>query len=138
YSVWRLGTLGNIPGPEFFGIAQKGGNIDVLVQAWSGVMNSRSLDLLLGVFSNFAVASSFLGVTVGLFDYLADLFGFDDSAMGRLKTALMTFLPRMIGGLVYPNGFMYAIGYAGLDSTIWAATVAALVARTSLERFGRA
>lgn len=65
------------------------------------------------VFSNFAVASSFLGVTLGLFDYLADLFGFDDSAMGRFKTALLTFIPPMIGGLVKPDGFLYAIGYAG-------------------------
>lgn len=70
----------------------------MLVQALSGVLNSRSLDLLLVVFSNFAVASSFLGVTLGLFDYLADLFGFDDSAMGRLKTALLTFAPPVVGG----------------------------------------
>ncbi|VEB53693.1 tryptophan permease [Salmonella enterica subsp. enterica] len=48
-------------------------------------------------------------MTLGLFDYLADLFGFDDSAMGRFKTALLTFLPPMIGGLLYPNGFLYAI-----------------------------
>ena len=34
-----------------------------------------------------------LGVTLGLFDYLADLFGFDDSALGRFKTALLTFIP---------------------------------------------
>lgn len=61
--------MGNIPRPQFIDIAQKGGNIDVLVQALSGVLNSRSLDLLLVVFSNFAVASSFLGVTLGLFDY---------------------------------------------------------------------
>ncbi|SQB37398.1 tryptophan permease [Citrobacter koseri] len=39
--------------PAFIGIAQQGGNIDVLVQALSGVLNSRSLDLLLVVFSNF-------------------------------------------------------------------------------------
>jgi tryptophan-specific transport protein len=45
------GDDGNIPRPEFIGIAQKGGNIDVLVQALSGVLNSRSLDLLLVVFS---------------------------------------------------------------------------------------
>ena len=67
--IWLLGTMGNIPRPEFIGIAQKGGNIDVLVQALGGVLNSRSPDLLLVVFSNFAVASSFLGVTLGLFDY---------------------------------------------------------------------
>ena len=122
--------------PEFIGIAEKGGNIDVLVQALSGVLNSRSLDLLLVVFSNFAVASSFLGVTLGLFDYLADLFGFDDSAVGRLKTALLTFAPPVVGGLLFPNGFLYAIGYAGLAATIWAAIVPALLARASRKRFG--
>ena len=129
-------TMGNIPRPEFIGIAQKGGNIDVLVQALSGVLNSRSLDLLLVIFSNFAVASSFLGVTLGLFDYLADLFGFDDSALGRFKTALLTFVPPMAGGLLWPNGFLYAIGYAGLAATIWAAIVPALLARASRKRFG--
>lgn len=136
YMVWLLGAMGNIPRPEFIGIAQKGGNIDVLVQALSGVLNSRSLDLLLVVFSNFAVASSFLGVTLGLFDYLADLFGFDDSALGRFKTALLTFLPPMVGGLLWPNGFLYAIGYAGLAATIWAAIVPALLAKASRKRFG--
>ena len=134
--VWLLVTMGNIPRPEFIGIAQKGGNIDVLVQALSGVLNSRSLDLLLVIFSNFAVASSFLGVTLGLFDYLADLFGFDDSALGRFKTAVLTFVPPMAGGLLWPNGFLYAIGYAGLAATIWAAIVPALLARASRKRFG--
>ena len=136
YTIWLLATMGNIPRPEFIGIAEKGGNIDVLVQALSGVLNSRSLDLLLVVFSNFAVASSFLGVTLGLFDYLADLFGFDDSALGRLKTALLTFAPPVVGGLLFPNGFLYAIGYAGLAATIWAAIVPALLARASRKRFG--
>lgn len=56
--------------------------------------------------------------------------------MGRFKTALLTFLPPMIGGLLYPNGFLYAIGYAGLAATIWAAIVPALLARKSRQRFG--
>ncbi|STD23178.1 Tryptophan-specific transport protein [Enterobacter asburiae] len=60
-------------------------------------MNSRSLDLLLVIFSNFAVASSFLGVTLGLLTTWRILFGFDDSAMGRFKTALLTFLPTDCG-----------------------------------------
>lgn len=42
YTIWLLATMGNIPRPEFIGIAEKGGNIDVLVQALSGVLNSRS------------------------------------------------------------------------------------------------
>ncbi len=135
YVVWLLVTMGNIPRPQFIDIAQKGGNIDVLVQALSGVLNSRSLDLLLVVFSNFAVASSFLGVTLGLFDYPADLFGFDDSAMGRFKTALLTFIPPMIGGLVKPDGFLRH-RLCWLAATIWAAIVPALLAHASRKRFG--
>ena len=34
YTIWLLATMGNIPRPEFIGIAEKGGNIDVLVQAF--------------------------------------------------------------------------------------------------------
>lgn len=136
YAIWLLGTMGNIPRHAFIAIAQQGGNIDVLVQVLSQVLNSRSLDLLLLVFSNFAVASSFLGVTLGLFDYLADRFGFDDSASGRFKTATYTFLPPIAGGLLWPDGFLYAIGYAGLAATIWAAIVPALLARKSRKRSG--
>ena len=58
---------------------------------------------------------------------------------GRLTTliaALLTFLPPIIGGLLWPNGFLYAIGYAGLAATIWAAIVPALLARKSRKRFG--
>jgi len=136
YTIWLLGSMGNIPRVEFISIAERGGNIDVLVQALSGVLKSRTLDLLLLIFSNFAVASSFLGVTLGLFDYLADLFGFDDSKMGRLKTAAVTFTPPVVGGFIWPNGFIYAIGYAGLAATIWAAIVPALLARASRKKFG--
>ena len=136
YIIWLVGTMGNIPRPAFIAIAEKGGNIDVLVQTLSGRLNSSTLDLLLTVFSNFAVASSFLGVTLGLFDYLADLFKFDDSRLGRFKTALVTFLPPIAGGLLWPNGFIYAIGFAGLAATVWAAIVPALLARASRRRFG--
>jgi len=136
YTIWLLGSMGNIPRVEFISIAERGGNIDVLVQALSGVLNSRTLDFLLLIFSNFAVASSFLGVTLGLFDYLADLFGFDDSKTGRLQTAVVTFTPPVIGGFLWPNGFIYAIGYAGLAATIWAAIVPALLARASRKKFG--
>lgn len=53
-----------------------------------------------------------------------------------MKTALLTFAPPVVGGLLFPNGFLYAIGYAGLAATIWAAIVPALLARASRKRFG--
>ena len=136
YIIWMLVTMGNIPRVDFIEIEKKGGNIDVLVQALSQLLTSPMIDLLLTIFSNFAVSCSFLGVTLGLFDYLADLFKFDDTGLGRFKTAIITFLPPIVAGLINPNGFIYAIGFAGFAATIWAVIVPALLAKASRQRFG--
>lgn len=135
YIIWLLCAMGNIPRNDFKPIIASGGNIDALVSALGGVNSSTFVNFVLLVFSNFAVASSFLGVTLGLFDYLADLCGFDNSPAGRAKTAVVTFLPPICGGLIYPNGFLYAIGFAGLAATIWAVIVPALLAKASRKRF---
>lgn len=128
YVCWLVATMGNIPRSQFTDIIEKGGNIGVLVAALSDVITSQWLDTMLSLFANLAVASSFLGVTLGLFDYLADLFGFDDSRNGRFKTAAVTFIPPTILGLLFPNGFIVAIGFAALAATVWAVIVPALLA----------
>ncbi|MCU7248539.1 tryptophan permease [Pseudomonas koreensis] len=136
YLVWMLCSMGNIPREAFKDIAQRGGNIDVLISALGSRLDSANVDLLLTFFSNFAVACSFLGVTLGLFDYLADVLGFDDHPMGRLRTAAVTFLPPMLGGFLWPEGFIHAIGFAGLAATLWAVVTPALLARASRKRYG--
>ncbi|HCN9847704.1 TPA: tryptophan permease, partial [Escherichia coli] len=93
YVFWLGVTMGNISRSEFPPIIAKGGNIDVFVEAISGLFTSRYMDLILTFFGNFAVASSLLAATLGLFDYSADLFHFPDNGVGRLKTALVTYFP---------------------------------------------
>lgn len=135
YFIWIIGTMGNIPRQDFKAIAAQGGNIDVLVAALSGVLHSPYLNLLLDIFSNFAVACSFLGVSLGFFDYLADLFKFDRSAYGRLKTTVATFILPLTAAMIWPDGFLLAIGYAGLAATVWAVITPALLAYRSRQRF---
>ena len=131
YVCWLVATMGNISRSGFVEVIAQGGNMGVLVAALSKVMSSDWLNSMLTLFANLAVASSFLGVTLGLFDYLADLFGFDDSRAGRIKTALVTFVPPTVLGLLFPNGFLIAIGFAALAATIWAVIVPALMAYKS-------
>lgn len=50
----------------------------------------------------------------------------------------MTFVPPTLGALLFPDGFLYAIGFAGLAATIWAVIVPALMARASRKRFPQA
>ncbi|MGV3344870.1 tryptophan permease [Enterobacteriaceae bacterium LUAb1] len=135
YLVWIVGTMGNIPRHDFIDIAARGGNIDVLVTALSGLLKSSSLDLLLSVFANFAVACSFFGVTLGLFDYLADLTKARQTKSGRAVTTLLTFSLPLGAAMIWPQGFLLAIGYAGLAATIWAVITPALLARRARQRF---
>ncbi|MCL2915193.1 tryptophan permease [Shewanella corallii] len=128
YVCWLIATMGNISRTGFVDIISQGGNMGVLVGALQQVMASDWLGTMLTLFANLAVASSFLGVTLGLFDYLADLFGFDDSLSGRAKTALVTFVPPTLMGVLFPNGFLVAIGFAALAACIWAVIVPALMA----------
>lgn len=138
YLVWIIGTMGNIPRTDFIAIAQRGGNIDALVDALGNLLQNASLSMLLTIFSTFAVASSFLGVTLGLFDYLADLLRMNNSAAGRLKTTLITFIVPLSAALIWPNGFLLAIGYAGLAATVWAVITPALLVRRARQRFPQA
>jgi tryptophan-specific transport protein len=136
YLLWMIATLGNIEREAFGPIIAAGGNIGDLVNALGSSVDRDRLTALLNAFANMAVVSSFLGVGLCLFDFIADRFKFDDTAGGRLKTALVTFAPPTLGGLLFPDGFLYAIGLAGLSACIWGAIVPALAARGSRLKYG--
>ncbi|URL01729.1 aromatic amino acid transporter [Avibacterium sp. 20-126] len=135
YMLWQLAIQGNLPRNEFIPVIQKGGDIAVLLEALNNQIQTDFVGLMLRFFAYMAIASSFLGVTLGLFDYIADLFKFDNSSAGRSKTALITFLPPLILSLLFPYGFVIAIGYAGLAATIWAVITPALLAKASRARY---
>ncbi len=135
YTLWILSTMGTISRDQFQPIIESGGNIGAMVGALSSVADSESLAAFLNAFANLAVVSSFLGASIGLFDYIADKFKFDDSGMGRFKTALICFVPPTIGGVFFPNGFIYAIGLVGLCGIVVATLIPALSVRKAREKF---
>lgn len=120
YGVWILGIMGNVPRLQFLEVAQESERLIWLLNA---VNLSDVFRMTLEFFMFFAVVTSFLGAGLGLFDYIADLCKFDNSATGRMKTALITFLPPAILGIALPQGFVVAIGFAGLFAAIWSVII---------------
>ncbi|MGB0359866.1 MAG: amino acid permease [Endozoicomonas sp.] len=114
YTLWQYSFFGNLSRDSFPAIIAAGGNIGNMLQALAETGLHISISTGLQWFANMAVASSFLGVAMCLFDYIADLFGFDDSFSGRLKTAAITFIPPTVLGVFLPHGFITAISFAGL------------------------
>ena len=93
YLLWLLSIFGNLPRPAFGPVIAKGGDVDVLLGALASVIESRQVSQAINLFSMAAILSSFIGVGLGVFDYLADLFRFDNSRRGRAKSWAVTFLP---------------------------------------------
>ncbi len=135
YLLWITCSMGNIPRHAFPAISQKGGDIVALMDAMHQHIQGSSLSLMMDIFSHFAVICSFLGVTAGLFDFIADKLQTSKDRRGRTLTALLTFLPPLIASIFCPEGFLVAIGYAGLLATLWALFTPALLACRAQRKF---
>lgn len=136
YFLWMVSIYGNLPRHEFGPVIEQGGNVEVLLAALDSAIDSDKVANAINAFSMAAILSSFIGVGLGVFDFLADLFKFKDSKSGRTKTWLVTFIPPLTMSLLFPFGFVVAIGYAGAAATIWACLIPALLARKSRQQEG--
>ncbi len=91
YFLWLLSIFGNLPRSEFGSVIEQGGNVDVLLKALGSVIESEKVSHAINAFSMAAILSSFIGVGLGVFDFLADLFQFNNS-----KTNLVSHLPSTV------------------------------------------
>jgi tyrosine-specific transport protein len=64
-------------------------------------------------FSFFAIVTSFLGVALGLADFLTDGFKIKKTWEGRLVACALTFIPPLIFVFTYQRGFYLALEHAG-------------------------
>ena len=138
YLLWTLSIFGNLPRGELAPIAAADDSVNVLTARLGDILHSRYLKTAIDAFALGAVVSSFIGVGLGVFDYLADSFHFGNDRAGRSKTWLATFLPPLLCSLLWPMGFVMAIGYAGAVATIWTCMVPAALVWKTRARHGTA
>ncbi|PHQ80283.1 MAG: tyrosine-specific transport protein [Coxiella sp. (in: Bacteria)] len=116
YLFWVLVTVGVLPltGPHSFKqIADSNGSVGMFTVELSRWFHSHMIVVAINLFSNIAVTTSFLGVGLGLFDYFCDNLKQVRVAKRELA-AVITFIPPLIFALVYPKGFIFALGFAAI------------------------
>ena len=131
YLFWQLATLGSIESGVFAGLMAQHAGLNGLLEAIRAVVASAHVELAVHLFADLALATSFLGVALGLFDYLADLFQRQNGVRGRLQTGGITFLPPLAFALFYPRGFVMALGYAGVALAVLALIIPSLLTMQS-------
>jgi tyrosine-specific transport protein len=115
YLVWLASLLGTLPheGEQGFAmLAKTGGSVGELMLAINYEMEKPWLTAVLNVFANVAVITSFLGVSLSLFDFLRDKE--HEVVPHRARTAVFTFLPPVLIAIFYPNGFVQLLSYASI------------------------
>ena len=116
YVFWQLLSQG-VMGQESL-MASKG--LPGFVSSISAIAHNDNVQVFVTVFADLALATSFLGVSLGLFDFFADTLKKQNTSKDRIKTALITFLPPLGFALFYPKGFIMALGYAAIALVVLA------------------
>jgi len=121
YLLWLVVVLGIIPllGKHgFINFAAKNNSVVYMLDEINFLLKSHWLSVVVNGFSDIAMSTAFLGVSLGLFDFLADAFKRVNTRVGRAQTALLAFIPPLIFALFYPKGFVIALGYAAIFGAI--------------------
>ncbi len=114
YLLWQLATHGVLSQNEFTTILTQDPTLNGLVKATSQITGSTILGEMVRLFSVLALITSFLGVSMGIFEGVGDLLKRLNLPTNRLWLTIATFTPPILFALFYPNGFIKALGYAGL------------------------
>lgn len=116
YILWQVAIQGIFTQTELTQNSDLSGFIGAIETSLRTSMVSKTVT----VFADLALATSFLGVSLGLFDFIADSLHRNQSTTHRLQVAAITFVPPLGFALFYPQGFITALGYAAIALTILA------------------
>jgi tyrosine-specific transport protein len=121
YITWDLAILGSLPASgnnSLLHILNSGHVTSELMIALQQVIHKNDITQLSRLFTSICVLTSFLGVALCLFDFLADGFKIPSHWYGRIVIAALTFAPPLVVVLFFPGAFIHALNYAGMCCVI--------------------
>lgn len=117
YFFWQLAIFGVVPvlGKDSLqAILNSGEPSTHLTLALSDLLKSHWVTTFSTFFTFFALGTSFVGVSLSLCDFLMDTLTLKTNTKGRLSAVSIAFVPPFIFAWLYPKGFVFALGYAGV------------------------
>ncbi len=139
YAVWVAMILGTVPlqGEMSFAVLrEKNASIGELIVMMNHMVDSHTLRAVLSIFSNLALITSFLGVSLSLFDFWnKNIREINPMKHEKIISFLLTFIPPALFLFVFPNGFERALAYGSLFEVILCIALPVVMA-FSLRRVG--
>ena len=129
YLLWTAASNGVVSHDALVHMSREQEPVSALVISLTEASHSAGVTTAITLFTALALTTSFLGVALGLFDYMAEAMGHTDSVRGRYRTAAITFLPPLIAVLLVPGAFIAALGFAAVALVVLALLLPGLMVR---------
>lgn len=116
YIAWIAVILGNLPMDGQYGLLAMLTSAEPtssLVKAIEFEINNTWVGSAAHIFTSICVATSFLGVSLSLADFLADGIGLQKVGTQKFVLFLLTYVPPFLIAVAYPRAFLTCLSYAG-------------------------
>ncbi len=113
YALWLVIILGIVPNEGPGGLAESLKLGVAATESIKAFTRSSSLSIFAEYFAFFAIVTSYFGIGLGLYDFLADLTKIRKKGWGKAFLSLLVILPTLYFAVIYPNAFLVALDVTG-------------------------
>lgn len=113
YAIWQMLILGIVPVEGESGLAEALARGEPATQFLREHVEGRWVCAVAEYFSFFAIVTSFLGIALGLFDFLADGLRIKKSGKGKLMIAALVVIPTWVFATQFERVFLVALETSG-------------------------
>lgn len=113
YAIWQWLILGIVPVEGEAGLAQAFALGEPPTQFLNRHVEGRWVSIIAEYFAFFAIGTSFLGIGLGLFDFLADGLHIKKEGVGKITLALLIIVPTILFATQFERVFLVAMESSG-------------------------
>lgn len=113
YLIWQAVILGVVPVDGAAGLKEALIRGEPATQFLKAHVTGKWLVPCVEFFSFFAIATSFLGIALGLFDFLSDGLKIKKQGLGKIALILLVMIPTFIIAIKYERIFLLALDATG-------------------------
>jgi len=117
YIIWDAVIMGVISRDGDYGLLALMNSAHAtsgLTDSLNKVIQNQWIHGFFSFFTSICMLTAFLGVSLGLFDFLADGLKLKKTGVQGQSTLALTFIPPLLVVLFYPGVYLHALSYAGV------------------------
>lgn len=113
YAIWQWIVLGSVPLEGSGGLHEAFTKGQAATEALYAIVSNAYFITLAESFAFFALVTSYLGIALGLFDFLRDGLKIQQQTLHKLSMGTLVVFPVIFFATVFPNAFVLALEVSG-------------------------